>query len=120
VSANPKFAVPIFGDLMSEVAKAHPKWPWLLGVCKPSGILIDSTDGPIARVTRARSVRDYEIHGMEVDIWSHSNAVGGPGLLFEGHCKTWAEGVCMVEDWLDAVPLWGTPQKIEWTGILKS
>lgn len=119
MSTDSKFVVPIIGDLLTEVAKANPKWPWMWGTCRPNGIMIDSADGPIARVTRARSLRDYEVHGMGVDIWSHSNSVGGPGILFEGYCETWAEGVKMVEDWLDAVPLWGTPDKIEWTGLVK-
>ena len=113
------FVEDLEGDIAREVAKASPKWPWKWGMCRPGGILIYSADGPIARVTRARSLCDFELYGMEVDIWAHSNAAGGPGLLFEGHCKTWAEGVKMVEDWLETIPLWGTPNNIEWEGFLK-
>ena len=110
--------VDLEGDIGQEVAKACPKWPWKQGLCKPGGILIDSADGPIARVSRARSLHDYETKGMEVDIWAHSRAIGGPGLLFEGHCRTWAEGVHMVEEWLALVPLWGTPEDITRKGFI--
>jgi len=115
-----RFLFDLEGDLAAEVAKANPMWQWKEDVRRPGGIVIMSTDGPIARISRAHSAREYNVYGMDVTIWPHSCALGGERLLHESSCKTWAEGVRMVEEWLGDIPLWGTPDRIEWVGFVKA
>lgn len=39
--------------------------------------------------------------------------------VYEEDCTSWREGIIKVESWLDEIGLWGTPDRIEWQGLLE-
>ncbi len=91
-------------------------WPWRWNGRAPGYLEIMSKDGPIASVTGRGYAR----------VFAHSKALGqssefwnGPegGCLYETECTSWRDGVRLIEEWLNAIPVWGTKDRIRWAGL---